>query len=376
MSANKGHALVTGGAGLIGSHIVDLLIEKGYEVTILDNLDGETHPKGKPKWLNPSARFLQGDVRNDADIRKALQGIRFVFHQAAFGGFTEKVSHYVDVNVGGTARIFEQLATGKFSVEKMVVASSQAIYAEGAYECGEDGAQFPPVRLLAQLRKKEWDPLCPKCGKRLKPSLTSEEKLREGETPYALTKEFEERLALSCGKQLGLPVVGLRYAVTYGPRQSVFNPYTGVVSVFSTRILNNLAPVVYEDGEQTRDFIFAGDVAKANLVAMESDKANFQVFNVGTGKANSIATLARCLSSIYGKTIEPDIRGEFRIGDVRHILLNASKLRQLGFSASVDLSEGLSRFAEWIKVQGPVEEYFTRAYDHLKRKRIVSNYAT
>lgn len=365
------HALVTGGAGLIGSHLVDLLIEKGYEVTILDNLEPQTHPQGKPPWLHPKARFIPGDVRSDSDLRKALPGVRFIFHQAAFGGFTEQVSKYVDVNVNGTARIFEVLAEGKFPVEKIVVASSQAVYGEGTYECEKDGEQYPSMRSFDQLQKKRWEAECPQCRRELKPQITSEEKLRDAETPYALSKEFEERLALAHGKRLGIPVVALRYGVTYGPRQSIFNPYTGVVSIFSTRLLNGLPPLVYEDGAQSRDFIYVGDVARANLFVMENENVQDQVLNVGTGKATSVAQLARTLASLYGMEIAPQIPGQFRRGDVRHILLSPSKLDQLGFRPTTSLEEGLKAFAEWMSSQGKVQEYFTQAYQNLKKNRVV-----
>jgi dTDP-L-rhamnose 4-epimerase len=371
MTSKKGRVLVTGGAGLIGSHLVDLLVERGYEVTILDNLEPQTHPNGKPSWLNPNARFIQGDVRHKSDWQKALEGVRFVFHQAAFGGFTQEISKYAEVNVSGTARLFEEIATGKYPVTKVVVASSQAVYAEGAYECQKDGRVFPPIRSIAQLRKKEWELSCPKCGSILKPCPTPEEKLREGETPYALSKEFEERLALSLGRQMGIPVVALRYAVTYGPRQSIFNPYTGVVSIFSTRILNNLPPFIYEDGQQTRDFIFVKDVVEANLFVMENEKANFQVFNVGTGKATPVKELAKRLCALYGKSLQPEASGKFRRGDVRHMILDSQKLNDLGFFVATPLEEGLKRFTDWMKMQEQIEDYFTEAFHRLTSHGVV-----
>ncbi len=371
MSSNKGRALVTGGAGLIGSHLVDLLLKEGYEVTALDILDPQTHAKGKPGWVNPEAQFIQGDVRKAEDLSRALKGVRFVFHLGAFVGFTSDVSKYIDVNAIGTARIFETLSTGKFSVEKVVVASSQAVYGEGAYQCERHGKVFPSPRSFGQLQKKQWELFCPQCQGVLAPVLTPEEKPLGSETPYALSKEVEEKLSLMCGRQRDLPVVALRYGVTYGPRQSLFNPYTGVASIFSTRILNNLPPLVYEDGKQTRDFIYVGDIARANLFVMQNKQADFRVFNVGTGKATTVAELARQLSSIYGKSIEPEMPGQFRVGDVRHIILDTSKLNSLGFRTSVPLKEGLTLFAEWLMTQGQVEEYFTEAYKNLKKNRVI-----
>ncbi|MBI2167212.1 MAG: NAD-dependent epimerase/dehydratase family protein [Candidatus Omnitrophica bacterium] len=371
MTNRKGRALVTGGAGLIGSHLVDLLVQSGYEVTVLDNLEPQTHPQGKPGWLNPDAQFIEGDIRSESALHKALQDVRFLFHQAAFGGFTTEISKYLDVNAGGTAKIFELLSTGKYAVEKVVVASSQAVYGEGAYQCDKDGFVFPPLRSQAELKKKHWDPACPHCGVLPKPIPASESKPRDGETAYALSKECEERLSLGAGRQLKIPVVALRYAVTYGPRQSIFNPYTGVVSIFSTLILNNLPPRVYEDGRQTRDFIFVGDVARANLFVMENPAADFQVFNVGTGRATGVSELAQELSRIYGRHVTPAVVHKFRWGDVRHLVLDPGRLKALGFQAKTDLSEGLRQFAEWMKSQGKVKEYFSKAYEQLKRHRLI-----
>lgn len=364
-------ALVTGGAGLIGSHLVDLLIEKGHEVTILDDLDPQTHPKGKPAWVHPKARFIKGSVLNEQDLKNALSEVNYVFHQAAFVGFTEENSKYFEVNGCGTAQLFECIFKYKLPVRKVVVASSQAVYGEGAYTCKKDGLQFPPVRPLEDLKNKRWELKCEKCSGPLEPAFTSEEKRRDGESPYALSKELEERLALFCGKKFGVTVTALRYGVTYGPRQSVFNPYTGVVSIFSTRLLNDLAPLIYEDGKQTRDFVYVKDIARANLFAAENSSTDGQVFNVGTGKAMGVAELARTLAGIYKKTIEPGICSQFRHGDVRHLVLDASKLKKLGFSTETSLSEGLSHFAEWIKSQGKVEECFSQAYSKLKQNKIV-----
>ena len=373
MNALKGRALVSGGAGLIGSHLADLLIAEGFQVTILDNLEPQTHPGGDPGWLSPKARFIRGDVRNPQDWARALEGVGYVFHQAAFGGFTSEVSQYSDVNVCGTARLFETIQTGNFPVKKIVVASSQAVYGEGSYECPEHGRQFPEKRPEAGLQKGIWDLGCPACAQWLRPALTEETKPCRGETPYALSKEFEERLALSLGWRLGIPVAALRYGVTYGPRQSVFNPYTGVVSIFSTQILNRVPPLVYEDGKQTRDFVYVGDVARANLAAMESPLAAGEVFNVGTGRATSIAELARKLSKLYGAAIEPRISGEFRQGDVRHVLLDPAKLRKTGFSAEMmtSLDAGLEKFSAWIRSQGSVQDYFSKAYEEMKRSGMV-----
>lgn len=362
-------ALVTGGAGLIGSHLTDLLLSKGWDVTILDNLEPQTHPQGKPAWLHPKAKFIHGSVCNASDWDTALEGVEAVFHQAAFGGFTDEFSKYFEVNVNGTARLFERLAQGRHQVRKVVVASSQAVYAEGAYVDEKGRMCFPEVRDEESLRQGAWEPVLN--GSVLKAIPTPETKEKKAETPYALSKEFEERLALARGKELGIPVVALRYGVTYGPRQSVFNPYTGVVSIFSTRLLNGLLPVVYEDGRQTRDFVFVKDIARANLFVMEEARADGGVFNVGTGRATAVVDLVKKIGDVLGKKGEPQISGEYRMGDVRHIVLDPSRLKALGFQTQVPLEEGLKEFAAWIGGQPEVRDYFTAAYEKLKQSRLV-----
>lgn len=364
-------ALVTGGAGLIGSHLTDLLIEKGYDVTILDNLDNQTHPNGKPAWINPKAKFVLGDVRSQVHLEEALKDVNIVFHQAAFGGFTSELTKYLDSNVTGTGKIFEVIKEKHLPVKKIVIASSQAIYGEGTYSCVSCKIQYPPYRSLRYLKNKEWEVKCPKCNKEMKPELTNEEKPLQGNTIYAMSKFFEEKLALSLGKQLEIPVVALRYAVTYGPRQSLYNPYTGVVSIFSTRILNNLGPVIYEDGLQTRDYIYVGDVARANLFVMENNNTSFKSFNVGTGKPTTTLELALALCKAYNKDILPILKSEFRPGDVRHFVHDRSKLSSLGFKLSVSLEEGISYTKEWILNQSNVKESFSDAVKLLKKYGVV-----
>jgi dTDP-L-rhamnose 4-epimerase len=364
-------ALVTGGAGLIGSHLVDLLVHNGYEVTILDNLDEQTHLEGKPDWIKPKAKFVLGDVCNKGNLEEALKGVDVIFHQAAFGGFTPELTKYLDVNVTGTGRIFEIIKEHKLPIKKIVIASSQAIYAEGTYRCLTHGVQYPPPRPLEQFTCKEWEVKCTKCKSNMHPLLTNEEKPLHGKTVYALSKFFEEKLALSLGMQIGIPVVALRYAVTYGPRQSLYNPYTGVVSIFSTRILNNLGPVIYEDGLQTRDFIYVSDVARANIFVMEHEKTAFESFNVGTGQSTTVLKLVHALCEAYNIDVEPVLHSDFRPGDVRHFVHDSSKLQALGFKPVVSLEEGIIRTAEWIKGQSNVKESFSDAEKLLKKHKVV-----
>lgn len=363
-------ALVTGGAGLIGSHLTDMLIERGYDVTILDNLDEQTHPGGKPDWINPKVHFILGDVCSPY-LEEALKDVEVIFHQAAFGGFTPELTKYLDANVTGTGHLFEIIQRKKLPVKKIVIASSQAIYGEGTYKCSVHEIQYPPYRSVDQLKNREWEVKCPECGKDMTPLLTKEDKPIQGQTIYALSKFFEEKLAISLGKQMDIPVVALRYAVTYGPRQSLYNSYTGVVSIFSTRILNNLGPVIYEDGLQTRDFIYVSDVASANIFVMENKAADFQSFNVGTGQAMTPLKLSQMLCKAYSKDIDPILRSDFRPGDVRHFVHDSSKLKKLGFTPAVGFEDGITRTANWIKNRSRVKESFSDSEKLLKKYGVV-----
>ena len=253
MSHEK-RALVTGGAGLIGSHVTDHLIREGWTVRILDNLEPQTHRLGKPAWINEKAEFVQGDLTDRATIRAAMEGIDVIFHQGAYGGYMPEIAKYVYVNSFGTAQMLEVIREDNLPIKKIVVASSQAVYSEGAATCPTHGLVFPAVRPVEQLRRGDWTVHCPQCGADTVPAPTPEEAPVGGETVYGLTKVDQEKLVLLWGKQYGVPTVALRYSCTFGPRQSIFNPYTGVIAIFCTRILNGLPPVLFEDGEQTRDF--------------------------------------------------------------------------------------------------------------------------
>lgn len=367
------NVLVTGGAGLIGSHLVDELLKKNCNVTILDNLEKQTHPNGKPEWIPKEVKFIHGDVRNLDVVTAALDGIDMVFHQAAFGGFTYEVSKYFDCNVTGTAKLLEGIRRKKMPIKKLIVASSQAIYGEGAYQCKVHGVIYPQMRRLASLKAKQWEHLCPSCNQILKPMLTSEEKPAMTLTPYGISKYAEERMAIGFGQTYAIPTVALRYGVTFGPRQSIFNPYTGVVSIFSTRLLNDLPPVVYEDGLQTRDFIYVRDVALANIFAAESECINYQAVNVSRGIGVKVNDLVHLLAQLYQKDIAPLAKGEFRPQDVRHLICSSGILEKLGFSWQTNFEEGLNYYVEWIRSQGEIEEYFSNAELALKESGVVQS---
>jgi len=358
---------------LIGSHLSDLLLREGYSVRILDNLEPQTHRNGKPSWVPPEADFLNADIRDREVVRSALEDVDVVFHQAAYGGYMPEISRYVHVNSFGTAQMLEIIRDENLPVRKVVVASSQAVYREGAALCPRHGLVFPDARPTGQLATGDYSVHCPEpgCGEPSASTPTPEEAPTGGETVYAITKHEQERLVLSWGKQTGVPTVALRYSCTYGPRQSVFNPYTGVIAIFATRLLNGRPPVLYEDGEQTRDLCFVGDVARANLLAATTDKLDGLPVNVGSGRATTIRRVAQMVSEALDVPIEPTARGEFRPGEMRHLTSDITRAASAGYAPEVGLEEGIERYIGWIKDQGDVRDYFAEAEKVLRAKSIV-----
>jgi dTDP-L-rhamnose 4-epimerase len=364
-------ALVSGGAGLIGSHIVDLLLKKGHEVRIFDNLEGSIHMEGKPDWVPKDAEFIRGDMRSLDDVGKAVAGIEVIFHQAAYGGFAPELTKMTDVNACGTARIFEVIRAKRLDIRKIVTASSQAVYGEGKYACEKCGPCSPEPRPVAQLERAEWEVRCPACGAPTRGIPVDEDAPLKLNSIYAISKYFEERLTLALGREWGIPSVALRYSLTYGPRQSIFNAYSGICSIFSTRLLNQAAPVIYEDGKQMRDFVFVEDVARANVLAMESEKADYKVFNVGTGTGTTVMEFACLLRDAYKANVDPVTPGEFRPVDFRHLIADNARITALGWKPTVSVAEGVQRYAGWILSKPRPVEYFSQAAEILKQMRIV-----
>jgi dTDP-L-rhamnose 4-epimerase len=371
----KGRALVTGGAGLIGSHLVDLLLAQGWSVRVLDNLEPQTHRDGKPLWLQAAIRngaeFVNGDIRNREVVESSLDGIDVVFHQAAYGGYMPEISKYVAVNSFGTAQLLEIIREKKCGIRKIVVASSQVVYPEGAGECPHHGLVFPGLRPIEQLRRGDFSVRCPTCQSPTKSVPTPEYAPIGGETVYAITKVDQEKLVLTWGRQVGLPTVALRYSCTFGPRQSIFNPYTGVVAIFCTRLLNDQPPVIYEDGEQTRDFSFVEDIARANFLAATSDELDGKAVNVGSGRAVTITQIAGMISDALQIRLPPIVNREFRPGEMRHLISDTTLIRKAGYTPTVGLEEGIERYLEWIRQQSSIKEYFADAELVLRKKGIL-----
>lgn len=352
--------LVTGGAGFIGSHIVDALVERGHRVRVLDALVSQVHGDGAPRYLNPAAEFMQGDVCDPAAVSAALQGIDVVFHEAAEVGVGQsmyEIVRYVRANDLGTAVLLEELIRNPKKIRKLIVASSMSIYGEGSYACAQCGVVNPKLRSNEQLLARQWDFMCPTCGGLLTPRPTNEDKPLFPTSVYAISKQDQEQYCLSVGRAYDIPTVALRYFNVYGTRQALSNPYTGVCAIFSGRLLNDQRPMIFEDGEQTRDFVHISDIVQANLLALEKDEANYNVFNVGTGRPISIRQIFQMLASSLGKDIEPEVVAKYREGDIRHCISDISLIKaKLGYAPRVRLEDGIPQLIDWVREQQAVND--------------------
>jgi dTDP-L-rhamnose 4-epimerase len=368
--------LVTGGAGFIGSHLVDHLIEEGYDVTALDNLTDQVHDE-KPSYLNDQATYVWGDIRDRDLVADLLEDTDVLTHQASAVGVGQsmyEIKKYVDVNSLGTATILDVIVNQEIDLEKIVVASSMSIYGEGAYYCPTcDETKYPVLREESQLSSGGWEHECKSCGMELEQRPTSESKPLDSTSVYAITKKDQEQLCRSIGRAYEIPTVALRYFNAYGSRQSLENPYTGVCAIFSSRIKNDNPPLIFEDGQQTRDFIHVHDIARANRLAIESDLRD-AALNIGTGEPKTITEIAETLIELYGKSdqLQPEIADEFRQGDIRHCFADTDRAAQeLGFEAEVGFQEGMRELVEWGEAQRATDR-FSEAQIELEEKGLVN----
>jgi dTDP-L-rhamnose 4-epimerase len=351
--------LVTGGAGFVGSHLVDALLQRGDRVRVLDSLDPQAHEGRVAAHLSRHAELLVGDLRDAALTARALDGVEVVFHQAGMVGNGQsmyEIRRYVDVNGCGTAVLLEEAVKRRDTVRRIVAASSMVVYGEGAYRCAEHGVVAPGLRRNSDLQRGAWEPRCPRCAHPVEAVPTEEDHPLHPTSPYAISKRDCEELVLTTGAAHGMETVALRYLNVYGPRQALSNPYTGVAAIFATQLLAGRRPVVFEDGMQRRDFVHVSDVVRANLLAAESQSAAGHAFNVGTGDSMTIADLARRLAALLGRDAQPDVTGSFRVGDIRHCWAGVTRARALlGFTATADRDSELRNLAEWVLDQAPVD---------------------
>jgi dTDP-L-rhamnose 4-epimerase len=409
--------LVTGGAGFIGSHTVDLLLEKGCEVCILDNLQPRVHPRGKPVWVPKQAEFIQGDVANRADLARALEGVDYVFHLAAYQDYLPDFSCFIHTNSESAALLFELIVSDRkrYPVQKIVFASSQAVCGEGRYLCrgagerqrvgegekgrGEEGGGggegetrrggespiqplgpspqrdghgviVPPPRPLEQLKRGDWEIHCPICSEVMQPLLIDEDTISPG-TTYGISKYAIELLADRLGRRYGIPTVCMRYTYVQGPRNSFYNAYSGIARRFALRLLHGLPPIIYEDGQQLRDYVNVGDAARANVLVLEDPRADYQVFNVGGGRAVTVLEFARIMLETFNSDLEPLIPGEFRLGDTRHTVSDISKLCTLGWEPTIPVEQNVAEYVAWIKEQRGTREYLDEAERVMREHGVV-----
>lgn len=349
-AGNLQTVLITGGAGFIGSHLADELLSHGYRVRVLDALCAQVHGAdgGWPDYLDAGIELIDGDVRDEDCVQRALAGADAVFHFAARVGVGQsmyRVGDYVSANDLGTAVLLQALSAQP--VQRLIVASSMSVYGEGLYVDGA-GRTVDAARSEAQLRAGRWEPLDAD-GQPLRPLPTSEDKRPDLSSVYALTKYDQERLCLILGRAYGIPTVALRFFNVYGERQALSNPYTGVLAIFASRLLNGKPPLLFEDGEQRRDFVHVSDVARACRLALESPRAADGIFNVGSGRSASVREIAERMAQVLGVAYSPQITGRHRRGDIRHCFADVSRARDvLGYRAETALEQGLTRLAEWL----------------------------
>ena len=351
--------LITGGAGFIGSHLCDELLRHNYSIRVLDNLSEQVHGRNadRPEYLNDQVELIQGDIRDSRLVEELVRESDAIFHFAALVGVGQsmyEIKEYTEVNNVGTATLLE--AVVKHPVKKVVVASSMSIYGEGLYDDSSGSKQHSVGRTIEQLKNNEWEVFNPE-GKMLRPIPTDESKSPNLSSVYALSKYDQEQLCLMTCKAYNIPVTALRFFNVYGTRQSLSNPYTGVMAIFSSRLLNNRPPLIFEDGNQQRDFVHVKDVAAACRLALEVPGSNQEVFNIGSGEHYTISSLARILAKTMDKEeIEPEITGEYRVGDIRHCFADISKANEiLGYSPKMSLEAGMKELADWLKSQLAVD---------------------
>lgn len=370
--------LITGGAGFIGSNIALKLLKNGYSVTVLDTLSEQIHG-ANPESTSPlyqkikdKVDFIKGDVNNREDLKKALVDVDYVIHLAAETGTGQsmyEIKKYVDTNIGGTALLLDILTNTEHHVKRVVVAESRAVYGEGKYHCPICGDVYPYERTDENLAKGDFECKCPKCGGEVDLIATTEDSAIHPSSVYGISKQVQGQLVHLVCKSIGVESVSFRYQNVYGPGQSLTNPYTGILSIFSTRIKNGNGINIFEDGKETRDFVYIEDAVDATILGMEVPDANGHVFNVGTGIATDVLTVAKTLCDKYGINVPITVSGNYRLGDIRHNFADITAARQiLGFKPKWNFSDGIEQFTNWVNQQEVKEDNYETSIEEMKKK--------
>ncbi len=371
--------LVTGGAGFIGSHLVDKLIdERDLEVTVLDLLEEQVHGNidKPPDYLNKGAIFLKGSVTDYGKLEELVGENDIIFHLAAMVGVSQsmyQIKKYIDNNILGVANLLDILANKNHSVEKVVIASSNTVYGEGKSKCGNCGIFFPKLRVNQQLEMKNWEINCPSCGQKSESILTDEIAPFNSSSIYALSKQVQEEMGLMIGSTYGINTTILRFFLVYGSRQAPSNPYTGVCSIFSSRLLRGKPPIIFEDGKQSRDFVNVDDVCQALLLSINKKEANGEIFNVGTGLPITIKEIAETITEKINPSLKPIYNTQYRVGDIRHCVADISKIKnKLGYKPSITFEKGIDEFIDWIRTQkDSIQKHSQKAMEELKEKGLL-----
>jgi len=367
--------LVTGGAGFIGSYTADALLARGHRVRIMDNLEPPVHLKGRPDYIPEKAEFILGDVRVKADWEKALKEIDVVFHFAAYQDYLTDFSKFFEVNSQGTALSYEVTVEKKLPLKKVIIASSQAVYGEGKYKCSEDGIVYPGPRSLEQLKRGDWELRCPKCGGKIKMQLTDEVRVNPANS-YGISKYSQELIGLTLGKRYSIPTICLRYSIVQGARQSPYNLYSGALRALAVSIHSGKEPVIYEDGQQLRDYVNIEDVVRANLLALEDSRMDYQVYNVGGRRAYTVLELAGIVEMTLKREVKNKACGKFRFGDTRHIVSDISKLKALGWQPINSIEKSVKDYLNWlstIQIRENMVEYAQKRMETLKVIQSINN---
>lgn len=366
--------LVTGGAGFIGSHAVDLLVENGYQVMVLDSLNPPTHNGQIPKWFNKKAKLIRGDVRKKKDWQKAFRGVDTIIHLAAYMDYHLDFSTYVKTNIESLAILFEIIAEKKLPIKKIIVASSQAVYGEGKYRCENHGVMDLPPREEEQFKKHRWEQFCPKCGKEVVPISEKEEDVLLPLAPYGLSKLASEQFIMTMGRAFSIPAVALRFSIVLGARQSFRHFYSGALRSFAVNALNNDPIEMNEDGRQLRDFVHVKDVALAILKTLEDGRANFEAFNVGSGRATRIFDLAKIVAKQSKVAFKPLLQNRYRVGGTRHSVMNISKLKGLGWEPRHTLEEAVADYISWLSNFKGFSKNLRKTEEKMRKSGILKKY--
>lgn len=372
----KEKVLITGGAGFIGTHLCKKLLEKNYDIIIYDNLSPQIHGENKkiPNWMKAETTFIKADIRDRESLKKSVLQADKIVHLAAETGVGQsmyEIQRYTDVTIQGTSILWDILVNEKNHVNKVILSSSRAVYGEGKYNCSKCGEVYPESRKIEDLKQGKWEISCPICGEKLDVCATDEKSMLKTTSIYAICKKTQEEMCMTMGKTLGIPCSIVRYQNVYGPFQSLNNPYTGILSIFTSRLRNNKPIQVYEDGLESRDFVHVEDVVDGTMMVLESEKANYEIFNIGNGKSTTVLELATILTKYINPKLVPEIAGKYRMGDIRHCYADISKAQEiLGYNPKYDVESGVKDFLSWAEKE-EAKDFSDNAERELTKKGLL-----